>query len=557
MESSDSSSSASDDDQGANANVGLGQPRGRGRGRAAGRPRGRGPRGRAPNRPRGAGTTDQAYGWVENDDDFVDPPDYTQQQTVHVPQQDPLSVMDAFQLIFDIDFFKSIKAETNKYARQNQTEAQRAAWSIVTLDEIRQFFAIMLHMSLVQKPAMRDYFSHDPVLYNTFTKHVGMSRDRFLSIMKYLHVNDNAGFIPRDQPNHDPLHKVRPMVDLLNRRFKELYTPSANLTIDEAMIPFRGRLSFKVYMKNKPNKYGVRLEVVADADNGVVCFFETYSGGAGAESNTVMELVQRLLSQFEGRNFRVFMDRRYSSPELFHKLMEKQFFPVGTVMKSRKNLPHVFDDKKLKTGEVINRRKGQLLAIKWKDKRDVFMLSTMDKAAMVETEAGRGGHQKIKPAAVRRYNANKAGVDRHDQMASYYPLHRKTVKWWKKMFFSLFMMGVINVHKYMNFKNGQSTRLETFIKELAKELAAVNNESMPRPPTAANEPIRHKSGDHFPIRIPPTERKQRPTQRCIKCGSKRDANGKRIRKESSWMCRECDVPLCVECFYSYHRPHAR
>lgn len=60
------------------------------------------------------------------------------------------------------------------------------------------------------------------------------------------------------------------MVDLLNEKFKSLYTPSGELTLDEAVIPFRGQLRFKVYMKNKPNKYGARLEVVADASNGVV-----------------------------------------------------------------------------------------------------------------------------------------------------------------------------------------------------------------------------------------------------------------------------------------------
>lgn len=116
--------------------------------------------------------------------------------------------------------------------------SKETEWSFVTLDEIRKFFAILLHMSLVKKPTIKDYFSTDSALHASFPRQVGMSRDRFLSILRYLHLNNNETYIARDQPNHDRLHKVRPMVDLLIRRFKELYTPSENLTIDEAMIPF-------------------------------------------------------------------------------------------------------------------------------------------------------------------------------------------------------------------------------------------------------------------------------------------------------------------------------
>ena len=105
--------------------------------------------------------------------------------------------------------------------------------------------------------------------------------------------------------------------------------------------------------------------------------------------NSVTDLVTHILPPLEGRDFKVFMDRRYGSPELFIKLLEKKFYPVGTVVKICKNMPKVFE-KSPKKGEVINRRKGQLLATKWKDKRNVYILSTADRAEMVET-GGRAG----------------------------------------------------------------------------------------------------------------------------------------------------------------------
>ena len=504
---------------------------------------------------------DDDDGWEnvdESDNNFTEPTAYTGRKQVNIPQNDPLTPMDALELIFDVGFFRRLKAETNRYARQCQTEVQRRKWSIVTMEELQKFFAIIIHMSLIHKPALKDYFSTNPVLFSSFPSQIGLGRDRFLSILKYLHINDNSTYIPRDQVNHDPLHKVRPLVDLLNAKFKELYTPSCNITLDEAMIPFRGRIAFKVYMKNKPNKYGIRLEVVADAENGIVLHFEAYTGAAGNQANTVDDLVLRMLEPFKDKNFLVFMDRRYSSPNLFTKLRQKGFYPVGTVMKSRRGLPKSFT-RKLRKGQIINRRKGDMLALKWKDKRDVFLLTTADRAEMVETGQNRhaqagGDHETLKPAGVVRYNLGKVGVDRADQMASYYPMHRKTVKWWKKVFFGLFTMALINLNKYMNMKNGSAMRLETFLLNIATHLGNAEL-STPTIPGAAAEPRRHVEwAPHFPIKLEPTASKANPTRQCVHCTKKHDVNGKRIRRESSWKCKGCDVALCVGCFYPYHRP---
>jgi hypothetical protein len=247
--------------------------------------------------------------------------------------------------------------------------------------------------------------------------------------MRYLHVNDNSLDSPHNSANHDPLFKVRPVFDLINNKIKSIYTPSGFLTVDEGMVPFRGRLSFRVYMKNKPNKYGIRIEMVCDATNGVVVHMEVYTGAASQTPNDVHSLVTRLLTPFEGKNYRVYMDRRYSSPTLFEDLLSKGFYPVGTVMSNRRNLPKVFKAK-LQVGQVITRRKAQLMALKWRDRRDVLMLSSVSRNEMVATgTAHQSRHQRVKPAAVIDYNNHKAGVDRLDQMASYYPLHRKTVKW--------------------------------------------------------------------------------------------------------------------------------
>jgi len=68
------------------------------------------------------------------------------------------------------------------------------------------------------------------------------------------------------------------------------------------------------------------------------------------------------------------------------------------------------------------------LAIKWKNIRDVFILTTAHEDVLVEAPSSRGTHRKIKLAVVLDYNKYETGVDRSDQMLSYYSFERKTIK---------------------------------------------------------------------------------------------------------------------------------
>jgi hypothetical protein len=125
--------------------------------------------------------------------------------------------------------------------------------------------------------------------------------------------------------------QIRPVIDYLQKRF-ELYELSANLTIDEVMCPFRGCWQGRVYMKNKPNKWGAWLDCVCDAQNGFLCNFIVYAGAEREQdpvtgdvkkkpSKRVNDLVKELLANYANRNHRVFMDRRFGSPHLFRELL--------------------------------------------------------------------------------------------------------------------------------------------------------------------------------------------------------------------------------------------
>jgi hypothetical protein len=49
-----------------------------------------------------------------------------------------------------------------------------------------------------------------------------------------------------------------------------------------------------------------------------------------------------------------------------------------------------------------------------------------------------GGFEEIqKPLVVDQYNSFMGGVDRNDQLLSYYGFAHRTVKWWKRLFLHL------------------------------------------------------------------------------------------------------------------------
>ncbi|XP_012558226.2 piggyBac transposable element-derived protein 4-like [Hydra vulgaris] len=64
---------------------------------------------------------------------------------------------------------------------------------------------------------------------------------------------------------------------------------------------------------------------------------------------------------------------------------------------------------------------------------------------MVEV-TNRRGVNKLKPNIIRDYNKGMSGVDRADQMVSYYNCLKKNTRWYKKVAIHIFDIFVFNVY---------------------------------------------------------------------------------------------------------------
>ena len=102
-------------------------------------------------------------------------------------------------------------------------------------------------MGIVDLPSVKDYWSTSwPFNTPHFSKL--LSCDQFPLLLKFLHLSDNTKQVAQDQPGYDKLFKLRHFMDPLIRSFHEMFIPQQQLSIDEAMISYKGRLSFLQYL---------------------------------------------------------------------------------------------------------------------------------------------------------------------------------------------------------------------------------------------------------------------------------------------------------------------
>ena len=123
----------------------------------------------------------------------------------------------------------------------------------VTIHEMEQFFSILLLVGLFPCPSYRMYWARD-TRFNAISADT-MSRNHFESILRYLHFNENTAMLPRYHAVYDPLFKIRPFLECLRRNMKNV-EPEERHSIDEQIIPFKGRSSLKQY-----NKKNVVVEI--------------------------------------------------------------------------------------------------------------------------------------------------------------------------------------------------------------------------------------------------------------------------------------------------------
>ena len=227
----------------------------------------------------------------------------------------------------------------------------------------------------------------------------------------------------------DRLQKINPLLDYFLPKFKGVYKPKRELSLDESIMPWRGRLCFKVYNASKINKYGILIRMVCEATSGYICNFKIYSGQGHRLQDTILQLLQPYLNIWH----HVYMDNYYNSTDTAELLLRNQVRCCGTIRVNR-GLPPILKNASLQKGQTKFLRRQDVLLQCSQSKRPVRMITTIHSAEIVESHnIDWVSKEKIwKPICVVQYNKYMKGVDRADQYLSYFSMVHRTKKWTKR-----------------------------------------------------------------------------------------------------------------------------
>jgi DNA polymerase III epsilon subunit-like protein len=483
----------------------------------------------------------------------------------------------AWREVFKNTLLEKIVRYTNEYGR---VHAKR--WSDISRKDLESFLAV-LFISGIQKRKDKpsNWFSENRILENPVMKKV-MSGRRFFTILRYLHCCpvENQD---RTAEDYDPSYKVAEVRDYLEDRYRRLFVPGQQLSLDETLIRAFGRIKFKVRIVTKAARYGIKIYVITDAATAFVLRVLIYTGKttyyadseAQAEKKTV-QVVNRLVEPFVGSHRTIYVDRFYTSMDLLKSLAEKNLYITGTMLANR--IPQGIRVAKasrtfkgMKRGEAlkcklrfttVSGKASEAGLVCWRDRNMVYCLSNDSNNFEFDecSRRGEGGIIRIpRPISIANYNKYMGGVDLADMRR----LHCNSTimgqnRWWLKLFFYLLDVGTSNA--LVLYNESMKMRLETaqytpinivqFKMQLVEDLVGKSINDL----FESGGTERGGGEHHTPIHIVGGVR-----PRCAYCSML-----SRFRR-TRYQCAGCGVPLCSigngrvedDCFTAAHETEDR
>lgn len=474
----------------------------------------------------------------------------------------------------DKSVFEHISHQSNLYAAMKNGPELKT-----TPSEIEQFIGLHILMTVVRMPSYRMYWQtatrYDPIA-------TVMERKRFDNLRTYIHMNDNTNVKQKGEPGYDPLFKVRPVLEKVRANCLKV-EPEENHSIDEQMIPFKGKIGMKQYIKNKPHKLGIKVFTRAGV-TGLVYDFEVYTGKGTVTNERGLgvagEVVLRLVSEVpKGLNYKCFFDNWFTSPELIVELKKMGILTVATINRNRLRGCTLKSDKELsKAGrgayKVKYEKTSGMSIVKWYDNKAVLLASSFIGPEPVE-RCRRWSKEKKeyvevdRPHIVKVYNHNMGGVDLADMFAALYRIDIRPRRWYLRILYYLIDLSLVNgwllyrrhltqkQEKYMPLLDFR-VQVEDALIKVGKQ-ADLNSRKRGRP-SLEDDPTSHQAAPP----PPPLQRISAPSvdvrlDRCNHFPIHAEKRGRcRLCKNgyTQMACLKCKVLLCFtkdkNCFLEYH-----
>jgi hypothetical protein len=477
-----------------------------------------------------------------------------------------------FLRLFPDALIEKIAFESTRYA-----VSQGSSFS-VSVHEMKLFLGINLVITYLKYPRLKWYWKSDEAMRIPIVAD-SMSRNRFDEISKYLHFNE------AQSGENDKFFKVRPVLDVLKSTFLQNGPLEEHHSIDEMMIPFKGRSQMKQYIKSKPKPWGFKCWARASS-SGYIHEFEMYEGAAVGKETFGLgvggDVVARLSQKLTGRGYKIYADNFFTSVSLAEYLAGNQIHLVGTVRQNRiaEAASKLKPERELKiegrgASSVVTNNNVTIL--RWFDNKIVHTISTY--AGVEPQDEVKRWSKKDRmqvpvrrPYAIQEYNKSMGGVDLMDYFIALYRHNRRGKKYYMKVFWNFVDVAVVNA--WILYRKAQKAGMEKHdldagLKELGllEFKASVARTLINTGKTGFAASARPRGR---PSQSPSVSQTRKRKYNCIVAPEIRydgltghwptktnAANAGRCSLESCTSksrikCVKCEKVLCLECFESFH-----
>ncbi|KAJ8897823.1 hypothetical protein PR048_003176 [Dryococelus australis] len=208
------------------------------------------------------------------------------------------------------------------------------------------------------------------------------------------------------------------------------------------LVGFRGRCRFRIYMPNKPSKYGIKVMILSDARTSYFYNAYIYTG----------KYCDGKLLPLE--------DRKFLKPT------QAVLQLAQIIVNSSQILTTFLPNRNIQEGSSIYGFTKDITLVSHVSKKEnvVLLISTMHHTESTDVQTG-------KPEIIAFYNDTKSGVDSLDKKCANYSTNRRTNRWPLVLFYAILNIAGVNSFELHGCyaKNVEIPR-STFLKELAKEL---------------------------------------------------------------------------------------
>ena len=188
--------------------------------------------------------------------------------------------MDALQLFLDDAFFNLLMTHTNEQlGRVRDTQGGDNFYYNKDFDitEVKSAVGLLILSGVMcsKRESLEQLWSDKR---GRAIFRATMSLKRFRVFLATARFDDKCTRVERRA--NDKLAPIREMMDSFVENCKTVYSPSPFVCVDESLLSFRGRCSFRVYMPSKPAKYELKVWCLCDVRTSFACNLQVYLGKA-------------------------------------------------------------------------------------------------------------------------------------------------------------------------------------------------------------------------------------------------------------------------------------